>query len=77
MTEIDINEKVQLGGIYSSPEEGFLVELHFGNTTHMFDKQGLQHRILEKKHLGIDASVEEAALAQIKLFGAEFDQQQD
>jgi hypothetical protein len=71
---IDITERVELGGIYNIPGEGFVVELHFETTTHMFDKQGLQHRIVEKKQKGLDASVEETALAQINNFGPVFDQ---
>jgi hypothetical protein len=74
LKNIDITETVELGGIYNIPGEGFVVELHFETTTHMFDKQGLQHRIVEKKQKGLDASVEETALAQINNFGPVFDQ---
>ena len=74
LKNIDIKETVELGGIYNIPGEGFVVELHFETTTHMFDKQGLQHRIVEKKQKGLDASVEETALAQINNFGPVFDQ---
>ena len=73
LKNIDITEAVELGGIYNIPGEGFVVELHFETTTHMFDKQGLQHRIVEKKQKGLDASVEETALAQINNFGPVFD----
>jgi len=44
-------------------------ELHFTESTRLFDKQGLQHRIIEKKRKGLDATVEETALAQINNFG--------
>ena len=74
LKNIDIKETVELGGIYNIPGEGFVVELHFETTTNMFDKQGLQHRIIEKKQKGLDASVEETALAQINNFGPVFDQ---
>ena len=74
MYDIDLTEEVELGGIYSLPGEGFVVELHFANATHMFDRQGLQHRIIEKKQRGLDSSVEETALAQINSFGPEFRQ---
>ncbi len=73
MTEIDISEKVELGGIYNIPGEGFVVELQLSNTTYLFDRQGLQHRIIEKKQKGYDATVEETALAQINNFGPAFD----
>ncbi|WP_423908273.1 hypothetical protein [Candidatus Spongiihabitans sp.] len=73
MTEIDISAKVELGGIYNIPGEGFVVELQMSDTTYLFDKQGLQHRIIEKKQKGYDAAVEETALAQINNFGPVFD----
>ena len=72
--DIDIYEEVELGGIFSLPGEGFVVELHFTSATFMFDRQGLQHRIIEKKQLGLDSSVEETALAQINSFGPEYSQ---
>lgn len=71
--EIDISEKAELGGIYNIPGEGFVVELHLASTTFLFDKQGLQHRIIEKKQKGYDATVEETALAQINNFGPVFE----
>ena len=74
MNQIDISEEVEMGGIYNIPGEGFVVELHFVDSTHLFDKQGLQHRIIEKKQKGLDAKVEETALAQINKFGPTFDQ---
>ena len=66
----DITEETTLGGIYSIPGEGFVVELVQGGTTHLFDKQGLQYRILEKRQRGLDASVEESALAQVNNVGS-------
>lgn len=73
MVEIDINAEVVLGGIYNIPGEGFVVELKMSETSHLFDKQGLQYRIIEKKQKGCDATVEETALAQINNFGPVFD----
>lgn len=68
MDNIDLSEKTVLGGIYNLPGEGFVVELHHGNATYLFDKQGLQHRILEKKEKGLDATAEETALQRINSF---------
>ncbi len=73
MPDIDIHEKVEAGGIYNIPGGGFVVELRFANSSHLFDKQGLQYRIIEKRKKGIDAAVEEAALAQINNFGPIFE----
>ncbi len=66
--QVNLSEKTALGGIYNLPGEGFVVELRHGTATYLFDKQGLQHRILEKKQRGLDASVEETALLQISSF---------
>ena len=63
--QLDLTSKTELGGVYTIPGEGFVVELKQDGTTHLFDKQGLQYRIVTKKQLGLDASVEEKALAQI------------
>lgn len=65
MMQVDLTTETKLGGIYTLPGEGFVVELKQGDTTHLFDKQGLQFRIVTKKQLGLDASIEEKALARI------------
>ena len=69
MTTIDLTAEVELGSIYSIPGEGFVVELLIYGTAHLFDRQGLQYRIIEKGNQGLDASVEETALKQINNFG--------
>ncbi|MGR3985351.1 MAG: hypothetical protein OD817_08940 [Gammaproteobacteria bacterium] len=65
---VNLREKTELGDIYNLPGEGFVVELRQGSSTYLFDRQGLQHRILEKKRNGLDAAVEEAALVRINHF---------
>ena len=65
MTDIDLTEETELGGIFTIPGEGFVVELHQAGSTYLFDKQGLQFRIIEKKQKGLDTSAEESALFQI------------
>ncbi len=70
--EIDLAEETTLGGIYTVPGEGFVVELVQGGTTHLFDKQGLQYRILTKRQRGLDTTVEEKALAQVNNVGPVF-----
>ena len=73
----DLNEKTELGDIYNLPGEGFVVELHQGADTFLYDRQGLQYLILEKKQRGVDASAEEAALLRINSFGPVFDGSHD
>ena len=70
---VNLNEKTELGDIYNLPGEGFVVELHQGSASYLFDKQGLQYRILQKKQQGLDTAVEETALLQINNFGPVFD----
>ena len=72
MNDLDLSQEVELGGIYSLPGEGFVVELYIGNSGHMFDRQGLQYRIIEKKQRGLDATVEERALTQINNLEPQF-----
>ncbi len=72
-TEIDMSEEVVLGGFYSVPGEGFVVELKIADTSHLFDKRGLQYRIIKKKQKGYDTTVEETALTQINNFRPVFD----
>jgi len=69
---VDLSEKTILGGIYNLPGEGFVVALHHGSATYLFDKQGLQHRILKKKEQGLDVTVEETALQRINSFNPTF-----
>lgn len=65
---IDLNQATTLGGIYNLPGEGFVVELQHQGKAYLFDREGLQHRISEKKQLGLSAEVEEGALVQINNF---------
>ena len=67
-TVVNLAEDAKLGDIYNLPGEGFVVELLHGDATYLFDKQGLQSRIIDKKKLGLDATVEETALHQINNF---------
>lgn len=65
---LELSAKTELGGIYNLPGEGFVVELQHGDATYLFDKQGLQHRILAKKRQGLPADAEENALFRINSF---------
>lgn len=54
--------------LYSLPGEGLVAELREGSRSLLFDRQGLQHRILERKKQGLDTSAEERALAQLNAY---------
>jgi len=57
---------LDIAGFYNLPGEGILVELRDNNGQAMlYNRQGLQYRIVDLKQQGIDTSSEEKALAQM------------
>ena len=64
-TNILSESKVHMGGIYGIPGEGFVVELHQDGNAALYDRQGLQYRILQRKQAGLDTQCEEKALSHI------------
>ncbi|MCY4051234.1 MAG: hypothetical protein OXE41_03670 [Gammaproteobacteria bacterium] len=71
-THFDIGKEVSLIEIINLPGEGFVAELRIENASYMFDRRGLQHLIIEKQKIGLNASVEEYALARINNFSSAF-----
>jgi hypothetical protein len=67
------DEITRLVGIFSMPGEGLVVELSIEKGTALYDKQGLQYRIIERKQAGLDTSTEESALSQINSYSPVFD----
>ena len=63
----------RLVGIFSMPGEGLVVELSTDSGTALFDRQGLQFRILQRKREGLDTSTEENALLQMNSYAPVFD----
>lgn len=66
-------ENTRLVGIFSMPGEGLVVELGVEGGTALFDRQGLQFRILQRKREGLDTSTEENALLQMNSYAPVFD----
>ena len=62
------DKQVELLGIYNIMGEGLVVELLEDDKAALYDKQGLQFRIIERKKSGLDTQVEERALQQINSF---------
>jgi len=58
--------RAELVGLYIIPGEGTVAALKERAETQLFDKQGLEWKIVEKKKVGEDTSIEEKALAQVK-----------
>jgi hypothetical protein len=67
MTEQQV--KVEFTGLFNLPGEGLVAELKYAGQAMLFDRQGLQSRILDLKQKGLDTSVEESALARINALG--------
>jgi len=59
------NGKVEFSGLYAVPGEGAVVALTGSAGTLLFDKRGLQHRILTKKASGENTDGEEYALSRL------------
>lgn len=68
----DNQVKTRLVGIFSMPGEGLVVELGLEEGTALFDRQGLQYRIIQRKQVGFDTSTEESALTQMNSFSPVF-----
>ena len=56
-------------GLFNLPGEGFVAQIRNGADTRLYDRQGLQHLILERKQIGKDAHALEEALARINSVG--------
>jgi len=68
----DNQGKTRLVGIFSMPGDGLVVELGLEEGTALFDRQGLQYRIIQRKQVGFDTSTEESALTQMNSFSPVF-----
>jgi hypothetical protein len=65
---MSLDYPVELLGIYHIMGEGLVVELLENDTAALYDKRGLQYRIVERTKNGQDTQVEERALQQINSF---------
>ncbi|HJP25697.1 MAG: hypothetical protein QF586_00630 [Arenicellales bacterium] len=70
MDSITTIPATEFTGLYNLPGEGLVAELVVGTKAHLFDRQGLQHRIVHMKQEGVIAEVEELALAQMNAIGS-------
>ncbi len=55
----------EFAGLFNLPGEGFIAQLRDSTGTVLYDKQGLQFLILQRKELGLEARAAEEALARI------------
>ena len=55
----------EFAGLFNLPGEGFVAQLRDPTGTVLYDKQGLQFLILQRKELGLEARAAGEALARI------------
>ena len=61
-----INGKAQeFSGLFNLPGEGFVAQLRTSNGTVLYDRQGLQFLILQRKESGLETRAAEEALTRI------------
>ncbi len=59
----------EFSGLFNLPGEGFVAQLQDPTGTVLYDKQGLQFLILQRKDLGLETRAAEEALARINTLG--------
>jgi len=64
-----ILQKEQFSGLFHLPGAGFVAQIRIGTDARLYDRQGLQHLILERKQTGEDARVLEEALIRMNSVG--------
>ena len=64
------DDAVELLGIYNIMGEGLVVELLENDQAALYDRRGLQYRIIQRNKEGKDTQVEERALRQINSFSS-------
>ena len=55
----------EFSGLFNLPGEGFIAQLRNSTGTLLYDKQGLQFLILQRKESGLETRAAEEALARI------------
>ncbi len=59
----------EFSGLFNLPGEGFVAQLRTSNGTVLYDRQGLQSLILQRKESGLDTRAAEEALTRINSLG--------
>ena len=62
-------QKEQFSGLFNLPGEGFVAQIRIGPEARLYDRQGLQHLILERKQTGKDMHALEEALIRMNSLG--------
>ena len=64
-----LNTAEKFTGLFNLPGEGFVAQIRNGVETRLYDRQGLQHLIVERKKTGEDFDALNNALTQINILG--------
>ena len=65
--------KEEFCGLFNLPGEGFVAQVRTDSGTFLYDRQGLQYLILQRKQQGISTAAMEEALAHINHVQDRFD----
>ena len=57
----------EFSGLFNLPGEGFVAQLRDETGTDLYDRQGLQFLILQRKELGLETRAAEEALVRINM----------
>ena len=60
---------LEFSGLFNLPGEGFVAQLRTPKGTVLYDRQGLQSLILQRKESGLDTRAAEEALTRINTLG--------
>ncbi len=60
---------LEFSGLFNLPGEGFVAQLRTSRGTVLYDRQGLQSLILQRKESGLDTRAAEEALTRINTLG--------
>jgi hypothetical protein len=63
---------LEFSGLFDLPGEGFVAQLRDSTGTILYDKQGLQFLILQRKESGLETRAAEEALARINSLSETF-----
>tara|TARA_B100001971_G_C17989495_1_gene431566 strand:- start:96 stop:326 length:231 start_codon:yes stop_codon:yes gene_type:complete len=62
-------DREEFSGLFNLPGEGFVAQIRLGIGTQLYDRQGLQFLILERKQIGEDVRALEEALTKMNSLG--------
>ena len=65
----NLSENEEFTGLFNLPGEGFVAQIRVGSNTQLYDRQGLQFLILQRKQEGKSVTALEDALTKMNSLG--------